>query len=96
MVFWTLCRKYRPNWTFSVAILYVLIHCIELNLVVRDQVAPMFQIKDKKSNANEFLYYFLEANLLNYMDIRYTVFVFIPLFVLGTIFIQKAASEISL
>jgi hypothetical protein len=87
MIYWTICRTLKSRWTFAVAPIYLLIHTIELNLLVRDNVAPVFKVVDKKINQNELIYYFLEANLINYMDFRYTVFLLVPLFVLGNVFI---------
>lgn len=94
MIYWTICRTFKSRWTFAVAPIYLLIHTIELNLLVRDNVAPVFKVVDKKINQNELIYYFLEANLINYMDFRYTVFLLVPLFVLGNVFIQKKIDEI--
>ena len=70
--------------------IYPLIHCIELNLLIREMVAPVFQIKNRKSCAIEFLYYFIQANLINYMDFKYTVLFFIPLYVVGSLLLQSA------
>lgn len=95
MIFWTLCRRFRPTWAFSVAVIYPLIHCIELNLLLRETIAPVFQIKNRKSSAIEFLYYFIQANLINYMEFKYTFFAFIPLYVLGSIFLQMEVDKIN-
>ena len=58
MLYWTICRKCKSRWMFAVAPLYLLIHTIELNLLVRDNVAPVFQVADKTKPKNELIYYF--------------------------------------
>lgn len=96
MIYWTICRCCKSNLTFSVAVLYPLIHCIELNLLIRERVAPVFQIKNRENCAVEFLYYFIQANLINYMDFKYTVFLLTPLYVVGSLFLQNAVDQINL
>lgn len=68
-------------------LIYLFIHSVELNLLVRHQVAPILRITDKEklAYANELLFYFLEANLINSMDIKYTVLLFVPLYLSGQI-----------
>jgi hypothetical protein len=36
VIYWTICRRWAPSLTFAVAPLYLLVHTIELNLLVRD------------------------------------------------------------
>jgi len=50
---------------------------------------------ERKSSAIEFLYYFIQANLINYMEFKYTFFAFVPLYVIGSICLQSEVDKIN-
>jgi hypothetical protein len=80
---WFLLRKYLPGYVFVVPVLYLFVHDLVLNLLVVDKILPVFKIKDKNVVSEQLLMYFLQANLVNFMDIKFTIIVFVPMFLLG-------------
>jgi hypothetical protein len=52
------------------------------------------KVPDKKKHQNELIYYFVQANLINYMDFKYHLLVQVPIFVLGHLFILTKTNEI--
>ena len=81
---WLVLKAIKKQWTLYVPVIYMLIHAVDLNLAYRDLVyPPSLIIKNKEIYNDQFVYYLLIANIGNFMDIKLTFFLFIPVFICG-------------
>jgi hypothetical protein len=84
MLIWALLKRFKKKWTLYIPIIYLVIHSIDLNLILRDKVYPKsLVLKNKSVYHDQFIYYFLIANVGNFMDIKKTVLLFVPIFFCG-------------
>ena len=84
ILIWLVLKAIKKQWTLYVPVIYMLIHAVDLNLVYRDLVyPPSLIIKNKEIYNDQFVYYLLIANIGNFMDIKLTFFLFIPVFICG-------------
>ena len=90
ILFWGVLKYFTKQGSIYIPIFFIISHSIDLNLLYRDMVYPKsLVISDKSAYDNQLIYYFLIANIGNFMDFKLTLFVFTPIFVTGQILILK-------
>lgn len=72
----------------------MVVHAIDINLIFRDKLRPKLQIEDKNVLRNQLIYYFLIANVGNFMDIKLTTFLFVPIFICAQVLQLKQEAVI--
>ena len=86
MVVWTFLKCVKKSLTLYVPVIYMIIHSIDINVLFWDKLHPAsLNVTNKKQYDDQFLYYFLMANVGNFMDIKKTVLLFVPVYLCGYI-----------
>ena len=81
MIVWTILKITKKSLTLYVPVIFLAIHAVDINIMYWDKMRPAsLNIKDKRIYDDQILYYLLLANVGNLMDIKKTVFLFIPIY----------------
>lgn len=96
MIVWTILKLTKKSLTIYVPVIFLGIHAVDLNMLFWDKMRPAsLNIKDKRLYDDQILYYLLISNVCNFMDIKKTVFLFIPIYLCAHI-AQLKSEAISL
>jgi hypothetical protein len=84
MIVWTILKFAKKSLTLYVPVIFLVIHAVDINMIYWDKMRPTsLNIKNKDQYGNQILYYLLLANVGNLMDIKKTVFLFVPIYLCG-------------
>jgi len=94
IIVWAVLKMRFRKLTVLIPCLYMVVHAIDINLIFRDKLRPKLQIEDKNVLRNQLIYYFLIANVGNFMDIKLTTFLFVPIFICAQVLQLKQEAVI--
>ena len=83
-IIWTILKFTNKSLSLYIPVYFMIVHVVDINLMYADKLYPSSLVIDDKSQyRDQLLIYFLLANLVNFMDLKLTVFLLLPIYLCG-------------